>query len=154
MRYYYKKILSSKNTNFLTLSLIIWMTIILIGDYAVLQSIKNGLEILDPGGDALVITNPGSGSFNSHLKLILTSNTIWHGLSRLFNRFLADRDRLPVNPFLSFSHLLLSASRSKHKSHKPRNENPRNKNPGNKKHPSGPSPKFKSRDGNPRVSFS
>ena len=69
MRYYHKKILSLKNTNFLTLSLIIWMTIILIGDYAVLQSIKNGLEPLDPGGVASVITNPGSGSFNSHLNL-------------------------------------------------------------------------------------
>ena len=80
VRYYHKKILSLKNTNFLTLSLIIWMTIILIGDYAVLQSIKNGLEPLDPGGIASVITNPGSGSFNSHLNLALTSNAIWPAL--------------------------------------------------------------------------
>ena len=146
MRYYHKKILSLKNTNFLTLSLIIWMTIILIGDYAVLQSIKNGLEPLDPGGIASLITNPGSGSFNSHLNLTLTSNTIWPVLLRLFDRFLVDRDRLPVNPFLFFSYLVLSASRSKHRSHKPRNKNPRNKKQ--------PSPRFKFRDGNPRVSYS
>ena len=58
MRYYHNKILSPKITNYLTLSLCGWMTIIMITDYAVLQTIKNEMESLI----AYVNTNPVSGS--------------------------------------------------------------------------------------------
>jgi len=60
--YYHNKILSFKKTNYLTLSLCGWMTIIIITDYAVLQSIKNAMQSLTPGGfSSLVNTNPESG---------------------------------------------------------------------------------------------
>lgn len=150
VRYYHNKILSSKKTNYLTLSLCGWMTIIIITDYAVLQSIKNAMQSLSPGGLEPVITNPESGSsipihssrMESHLSLLI----LHLAFAFLFDRFLADCDRLPVNPCLSFSYLVLSASRSE-----PRNKNPtdRSKNPRNKKlrkNKKHPPSRFKFRD--------
>jgi len=67
-RYYHNKILSPKITNYLTLSLCGWMTIIIITDYAVLQTIKNKMESLI----ANVNTNPVSGFWLTVTAYLLT----------------------------------------------------------------------------------
>ena len=62
VRYYYNGILSLKKTNYLMLFFCGWMTIMVITDYTILQSIKNEMESLGPGGIVVVNTNPESGS--------------------------------------------------------------------------------------------